>query len=435
MNVVMIGLGYVGLTTGLGFARLGATVVGVEVDALKRAQLLTGKIPFFEEGLEGLLQEMTSVGKFCVVDDLSLALAAADVVVIAVGTPPDAEGRADMRYIDGVTRELALRITRPCLIAIKSTVPVGTNRRVLAAIHQGMQERGLAHLVADVHIASLPEFLREGSALQDMMHPDRLVVGVSDPAAFLRVQALHRGIEAPWHVLSLESAELTKYASNAFLATKISFVNELANVAEVVGGDITEIAAAIGADHRIGPAFLEAGIGYGGSCFPKDVSALQVMAGEHGYAFRLLSAVIEVNNDQKRRFFQKVLQELGSLQGKTIAIWGIAFKPGTDDTRESIGREFALWAHQAGATVRVFDPKADGDTLPKDIVWCTSPEEAAQGSDAVLLATAWERFLQIDYAALAPHTRTPRLFDGRNQLRALPLAALGWHYRGIGRAT
>ena len=306
----MIGLGYVGLTTGLGFAKLGATVVGVEVSKQKLDQLKQGEIPFFENGLPEMLKEMMNSRYFLLSDNLTEALSGAEVIIIAVGTPPDSNGRADLSSVFAVAQNLSKELNHSCLLIIKSTVPVGTNRKVLQIVCDGLVARGKEEVAVKMGIASLPEFLREGSALADMMNPDRIVVGLSDASQLPIVEELHKGLKAPWHVLSLESAELTKYASNAFLATKISFINELANVSEAVGGDILEIAKAVGADKRIGPAFLEAGIGYGGSCFPKDVSALHALAGDSGYFFKLLSSVIEVNNEQKNRFFEKFKKEV-----------------------------------------------------------------------------------------------------------------------------
>jgi len=429
----MIGLGYVGLTTGLGFAKLGATVVGVEVSKQKLDQLKQGEIPFFENGLPEMLKEMMNSRYFLLSDNLTEALSGAEVIIIAVGTPPDSNGRADLSSVFAVAQNLSKELNHSCLLIIKSTVPVGTNRKVLQIVCDGLVARGKEEVAVKMGIASLPEFLREGSALADMMNPDRIVVGLSDASQLPIVEELHKGLKAPWHVLSLESAELTKYASNAFLATKISFINELANVSEAVGGDILEIAKAVGADKRIGPAFLEAGIGYGGSCFPKDVSALHALAGDSGYFFKLLSSVIEVNNEQKNRFFEKFKKEVGTLKGLTIAIWGISFKPDTDDTRDSIGKYLALACMEEGAKVNVFDPKAPKECLPSDVAWFHDPVEAAQGSHAVLLTTSWSIFKEVDFDDLKGKMKQARLFDGRNQLADLGLHKKGWSYFGVGR--
>lgn len=429
----MIGLGYVGLTTGLGFAKLGATVVGVEVSQQKLDQLKQGEIPFFENGLPEMLKELMSEHRFLLSNNLSEALSGAEVIIIAVGTPPDSNGRADLSNVFAVAEDLAKQLDHSCLLIIKSTVPVGTNRKVLQIVRDGLVSRGKEKEAFQMGIASLPEFLREGSALTDMMNPDRIVVGLSNSEHLPVIQELHKGLNVPWHVLSLESAELTKYASNAFLATKISFINELANVSEAVGGDILEIAKAVGADKRIGSAFLEAGIGYGGSCFPKDVSALHALAGDSGYFFKLLSSVIEVNNEQKNRFLEKLKKEVGSLKGLTITIWGISFKPDTDDTRDSIGKYLALVCLKEGAKVNVFDPKALKDCLPNDVTWFNDPVEAAQGSHAVLLTTSWSIFKEVDFNDLKDKMKQARLFDGRNQLANLELHKKGWSYFGVGR--
>ncbi|MBI5369624.1 UDP-glucose/GDP-mannose dehydrogenase family protein [Candidatus Uhrbacteria bacterium] len=435
MNIVMIGTGYVGLTTGLGFASLGHRVACVDTDSAKMAQLDLGQAPFYEPGLEETLKSLQEQGQIVFTLDLKSVIDQADVIMIAVQTPPTARGQADLSYVLKAADQIGEFLTHEALVVVKSTVPVGTNRHVLSRIHERMCKQGKTDLAALIHIASIPEFLREGSALDDFMHPDRIVIGADDDVVFQTAEQLHQGIKSPVVRTSIESAELIKVCANAFLATKISFINEVANIVEGTGADVREIAHGIGLDRRIGPQFLRAGIGFGGSCFPKDVSALKSYAGINGYDFKLLSAVIDVNNRQWQRFFQKMQSVLGPLKGRRIGVWGLAFKPDTDDIRESAAIVFvqALVAH--GAEVVAFDPKAQTNAarvLPDTVSYAPTAIDAASGADALVVLTEWPELRAVSFATLKTHMVDPVIFDGRNALCDLDLPAQGFRYFGIG---
>ena len=431
----MIGTGYVGLTTGLGFASLGHRVACVDTDASKVSSLDLGEAPFYEPGLAELLKEQQEKGQIMFTTDLSAVISQADVIMIAVGTPPSVTGEADLSYVFAVADEIGRLLDHEAVIITKSTVPVGTNREILERVRHGLSAAGRDDLTSLINIASVPEFLREGTAIGDFLSPDRVVIGADDEAVYRTLDQLHDGIKAPRVFTTLESAELIKYAANAFLATKISFINEISNIAERTGADVREIARGIGFDKRIGHHFLRAGIGYGGSCFPKDVSALHQLAGVKGYDFKLLSSVIEVNNRQRELFFQRIRFAMGNLQGRRIGVWGLAFKPGTDDIRESAGLYLVQRLFAEGAEVVVYDPEAMPNSrkiLSDGVEFAPSAIDAAEGVDLLVLATEWPEFKNVSFPTLKSRMLTPHIFDGRNYLADLNLEKLGFIYEGVG---
>ncbi|MBI4435235.1 UDP-glucose/GDP-mannose dehydrogenase family protein [Candidatus Uhrbacteria bacterium] len=435
MNLVMIGTGYVGLTTGVGFATLGHQVACVDIDAGKIARLDLGEVPFYEPGVAEALKQVQAAGRILFTTDLKSVIDGADVIMLAVGTPPKSTGEADLSALFAAADQVGLLLDHEAVIVVKSTVPVGTNRRVLDRIRAAMKMAGREELTSLVNIVSVPEFLREGTAMRDFLQSDRLVIGADDGIAAQTVDKLHDGIKAPRVMTSIESAELIKYAANAFLATKISFINEIANLADRVGADVRDIAQGIGLDPRIGPHFLRAGIGYGGSCFPKDVSALEQLSGSHGYTFKLLSSVIEVNARQRDLFFKRLVEELGGVKGRRIAVWGLAFKPDTDDVRESAAIDIAqrLCAH--GADVVAYDPKAIENAkrvLSDSVSFAPTAIDAAAGAEALVVLTEWPEFRDVSFATLKDLMLEPRVFDGRNHLADLHLSELGFTYRGVG---
>ncbi|HEX5960197.1 MAG TPA: UDP-glucose/GDP-mannose dehydrogenase family protein [Rhodanobacteraceae bacterium] len=439
MKITLFGTGYVGLVTGTCLAEMGNHVLCMDVDADKIARLERGEIPIFEPGLEPLVRRNHGSGRLAFTIDPRAAVAHGDAIFIAVGTPPDEDGSADLKYVLSVARSIGEHLDRYAVVVDKSTVPVGTADRVRAEIAATLKRRG-ADVAFDV--VSNPEFLKEGDAVNDCMKPDRIIVGASSPRAANLMKALY----APFNrnherivVMDERSAELTKYAANAMLATKISFMNEIANIAERVGADVEMVRHGIGADPRIGYHFIYPGTGYGGSCFPKDVQALERTAHQHKYDARLLGAVEAVNRDQKRKLFDLIVRHFGGdLHGKTIALWGLAFKPNTDDMREAPSRVLmeALW--QAGARVRAFDPQALGETTRiygerTDLELCDDPMAALDGADALALVTEWKVFRSPDFARIKATLKTPVIFDGRNLYDPAMVEAAGLAYYGIGR--
>lgn len=439
MNVTIFGVGYVGLVTGACLAQVGNKVTCVDIDATRIRDLRAGLCPIFEPGLPALLKEGAGAGRLHFTTNSAAALANAELVMIAVGTPPDEDGSADVRHVLAVARTLGRQLRQPVTVAVKSTVPVGSCDRVAALIAEELAKRGLDF---PVPVASNPEFLKEGAALKDFNKPDRIVVGSECP----RVQGQFRTLYAPFNrnrdrlmFMSVRSAELTKYAANALLATRISFINEIANIAEHMGADIEEVRQGIGADPRIGYHFIYAGCGYGGSCFPKDVRALAAAARHSGYQAALLAEVENVNRRQKSRLFKK-LQQLfdGDLRGRTIAIWGLAFKPETDDMREAPSRDLmeSLW--RAGARVRAYDPAAMAQCRRiygegEQLLLCSGAEEAVQGADALVICTEWRCFQAPDFAVLKQRMHRPLLVDGRNLFDPRYVRERGFTYCGVGR--
>ncbi len=438
MNLVMIGTGYVGLTTGVGFASLGHNVACVDVNAEKIAQLDMGKVPFYEPGVQDALTMVQEQGKIVFTTDLKSVIGGADIIMLAVGTPSTRTGEANLEYLFSAAEQVGSLLDHEAVIVTKSTVPVGTNRLVLEKVRKGMSEAGRAELTSLINIVSLPEFLREGTAFEDFHNPDRVVIGADDEIAAQTVAKLHEGLDAPHVITKLESAELIKYAANALLATKISFINEIANLAERVGADVRDVAEGIGLDKRIGPHFLRAGVGYGGSCFPKDVSALAQLGGAKGYTFKLLSSVIEVNNRQREIFFKRILDELGGVKGRRIAVWGLAFKPDTDDIRESAGVDIAQRLHAHGADLAVYDPQAMNNTrrvLSDHVEFTTTAMDAARGAEALIVLTEWPEFKEVSFEMLRENMVGQHIFDGRNHFADMDLHKRGFCYQGVGLGT
>jgi UDPglucose 6-dehydrogenase len=421
-KVGVFGAGYVGLVTGACFADLGHDVVVRDVLPDRIERLRGGEVPIYEPGLDELLRRNADRLAFTL--DVAEAVDGSDFLYVAVGTPPTYSGDADLSAVWTVVDELS-GLDRRAVLVMKSTVPVGTGRRV----RDRLDERGLDA----IGYVSNPEFTAEGTAVRDFQQPDRIVIGSFDDADGDAVEGLHTGIDAPVVRSDVPSAEMIKLAANAALMTRISFINEIANVCEATGADVVQVAEGIGLDKRIGAQFLQAGIGYGGSCFPKDSLALKQLAANSGYHFQLLNAVIEVNELQKRRVIGKLQERLGPLRGKQIALLGIAFKPNTDDVRESPSLVLAGRLVAEGAHVRALDPVVDGRTVLPDADVFATPAEALEGADGAILATAWPQLRELDWSAAAGRMRTPFLVDGRNMLDPDALRAAGFEYAGIGR--
>ena len=441
MRVTIFGTGYVGLVTGTCLAEVGHHVVCVDIDAGKIEGLRNGVIPIYEPGLEPMVKANFAEGRLEFTTDAASAIAHGDVIFTAVGTPPDEDGSADLQYVLAVAKTIGTHLARPAVVVDKSTVPVGTADKVRAAIGAALAARD-ADVACDV--VSNPEFLKEGAAVEDCMRPDRIVIGADSPAAIEKLKRLY----APFNrnherivVMDVRSAELTKYAANAMLATKISFMNEIANIAERVGADIEMVRQGIGSDPRIGWHFIYPGAGYGGSCFPKDVQALARTAQQVGYRAELLDAVESVNHRQKEHLFELMVRhygDAGALRGKTIAVWGLAFKPNTDDMREASSRTLLAQLWDAGATVRAFDPEAGHEARRifgerDDLHLCEQAGEALQGADALVVVTEWKQFRSPDFAKLKATLRDGAVFDGRNLYDPAEVDAAGLAYYGIGR--
>ncbi len=423
-RIGIFGAGYVGLVTGTCFAELGHEVVVRDVVPEKIEALRSGQVPIYEPGLEELLERNRSRISFTT--SVAEAIEDADLLYVAVGTPPTYSGDADLSAVWTVVDELPQVGGNP-IVVMKSTVPVGTGEKVRAAL----DARGLSH----VGYVSNPEFLAEGTALRDFMNPDRIVVGAFTPEHGDGVEELHAALGAPVLRCDVASAEMVKLAANAFLSTRISFINEIANVCELVGADVEAVAKGIGLDHRLGPHFLRAGIGFGGSCFPKDVSALKQLAGNSGYHFQLLSAVIEVNELQKRRVIAKLQKHLGRLRGKTIALLGLAFKANTADMREAPSLVIASRLIAEGAKVRAWDPVADASTLLQGVTFCDDVLDAVRDADAAVIVTEWPQLReQLPTEEVRAAMARPLLVDGRNLLDPAAARAAGFAYEGIGRS-
>ena len=421
----VIGTGYVGLVSAAGFAHLGSDVFCIDIDENKIARLQAGEIPIYEPGLA----EMVSTHRERLVfsTDIADALEHVRLLFVAVGTPPTYSGDADLSAVHAAVQ--AIPASERHALVMKSTVPAGTG----AAIKRVLAQNGKSGL----RYVSCPEFLKEGSAVKDFLQPDRVVIGDENGWAGDAVVELYAPLGAPLVRTDIASAEMVKLASNAFLATKISFINEIANVCEETGADVIEVARGMGLDDRIGHKFLQAGIGFGGSCFPKDVNALKQLAGNSGYHFQLLNAVIEVNELQKRRVIGKLQKHLGSLVGKTIALLGLAFKPNTDDMRDASSLVLSARLQADGAHIRVFDPVAEGEarTLIRGVHFATDVLDAVQGADAVVLVTEWKQFITLDWGQVGERMAGSLVLDGRNALDPVAIVAAGLTYEGIGRGT
>jgi len=421
-RIGIFGAGYVGLVTGACFADLGHDVVIRDILPERIEQLRAGEVPIYEPGLEQVLERNRDRILFTL--DVAEAVDGAEFLYVAVGTPPTESGDADLGAVWAVVDELPGEVPGRPVVVMKSTVPVGTGDHV----RRRLDDRGLAN----VGYVSNPEFLAEGSAVRDFMNPDRIVVGAFEQADGDRVVELHAGIDADVVRTDVPSAELVKLAANAFLSTRISFINEIANVCELVGADVADVARGVGLDHRLGPHFLRAGIGFGGSCFPKDVSALKQLAGNSGYPFMLLQAVWEVNELQKKRVVQKLLKHLGTLRGRTVALLGLAFKPNTDDMREAPSRVIAYRLLSEGAEVRAWDPVAHPDDL-KGIELCDTVLDAVRGADAAVIVTEWPELRELASEELRDAMARPLIIDGRNLLDPVATRSAGFQYEGIGR--
>jgi UDPglucose 6-dehydrogenase len=439
MRVTIFGTGYVGLVTGTCLAEVGNVVVCVDVDADKIARLERGEIPIFEPGLEPLVRANHASGHLRFTTDADAAIAHAQIIFIAVGTPPDEDGSADLSHVLTVARTIGRTLARHVVVVDKSTVPVGTADAVRAAIAGELAVRDVS---VEFDVVSNPEFLKEGDAVQDCLRPDRIVIGADSARAIESLKTLY----APFNrnherivLMDVRSAELTKYAANAMLATKISFMNEIANIAEQVGADVEQVRRGIGSDPRIGYHFIYPGAGYGGSCFPKDVKALEYTARAHGCEPRLLSAVEAVNAAQKRKLFALLERHFeGRLQGRTIALWGLAFKPNTDDMREAPSRTLLEQLWDAGASVRAHDPEAAGETARlygkrADLVLCDQQYAALDGADALVIVTEWKAFRSPDFERIKATLKHAVVFDGRNIFEPKAVEAAGLAYYGIGR--
>ena len=439
MKVTIFGTGYVGLVTGACLAEMGNHVLCVDIDAGKVERLKRGEIPIYEPGLEEIVQRNHAGGRLDFTTEAAPAIAHGELLFIAVGTPPDEDGSADLQYVQKVASTIGRHLDRYAVVVNKSTVPVGTADRVRETVAAALTARQAA---VEFDVVSNPEFLKEGAAVEDCLRPDRIVVGASSA----RAVALLRKLYAPFNrnhdrmvVMDERSAELTKYAANAMLATKISFMNEIANIAERVGADVELVRQGIGSDPRIGYSFIYPGAGYGGSCFPKDVQALERTAHAHGYEARLLGAVEAVNRQQKSKLFELISRHLdGKLAGRTVALWGLAFKPNTDDMREASSRRLMELLWEAGAKVRAFDPEAREEAQRlygdrDDLVLCEHAMDALQGADVLAVVTEWKAFRSPDFRAIRATLAVPAIFDGRNLYDPLVVEEAGLAYYGIGR--
>jgi UDPglucose 6-dehydrogenase len=439
MKLAMVGTGYVGLVTGTCFAQMGNTVTCVDIDEKKVAGLKNGIIPIYEPGLEAMVKENVQNGSLSFTTSLADALKTAEVVFVAVGTPMGDDGSADLQYVLKVARDIGAHMVHRVVVVDKSTVPVGTADKVKAEITRALKARGADFSFA---VVSNPEFLKEGAAIDDFMKPDRVVIGADDPAALETMKELYKPFTFShdrFIAMDIRSAEMTKYAANAMLATKISFMNEVANICERVGADVNKVRVGIGSDARIGYSFIYPGCGYGGSCFPKDVRALEKTALDHGYTPRILQAVEGVNKDQKKVLGTKIVARFGAdLKGKTFALWGLAFKPETDDMREASALTLIADLTARGAKVVAYDPKSVEEARKhylKDnasVAYAESKYDALKGADALVLVTEWKEFRSPDFDEIAKLLKQKVIFDGRNQYSRERLAPLGFEYHPIG---
>ena len=432
-NICVIGTGYVGLVTGVCFADLGNQVFCLDINKDRIDKLNQGIMPIYEPGLEEIVERNIKSKRLFFTTDYETALKDAEIAFIAVGTPSGVDGEADLQYVHNVAEKIAQVVDHPIIVVNKSTVPVGTGDWVADIISQTRDSNKL-----DFSVVSNPEFLREGSAIGDFMNPDRVVLGSLEREAAEKVSRLYEPLRSPILITDLRTAEMIKYASNAFLATRISFINEIANICDELGADVREVAKGMGLDKRIGHSFLDAGLGWGGSCFPKDVKALAHMAVLHNSQPQLLQAVMDINRNQRRRVVYRLRKVLGgSLNGKVIGVLGLSFKPNTDDMREAPGTEIIHLLLNEGASVKGYDPQAMENAakeLPK-ITLCDDPYQTAEGADALVLATEWNEFKQLDFEKIYKLLRTPVLVDGRNLWDSQYLRGLGFTYFGIGQGN
>jgi len=430
MNIAVVGSGYVGLVTGAVFADLGNDVVCVDKDAGKIEMLRAGHMPIYEPGLEELVDRNVTDGRLAFSTDLAPAVRRSDIVFIAVGTPAKVSGEADLAAVEEVALGIARSLDRYKVIVNKSTVPVGTGDLVRDIIARNRRRP------VDFDVVSNPEFLREGSAIEDTLRPDRIVIGAPSQQVAMTLLELYAPLERPMIITDVHSAEMIKYASNAFLATKISFINAIASICELAGADVTQVVKGMGLDPRIGSAFLQPGLGYGGSCFPKDTDSLVQTAASLGYDFRLLRAVVDVNRERAHRFVAAIRKVLDPVEDRVVAVLGLAFKPKTDDMREARSIEVVQGLVAAGARVRAYDPAAMPNAkalLPASVDYCQSSYEAAEGADALAIVTEWNEFKLLNLERLRGVMRRPLVFDGRNIYEPERMRRLGFEYYSIGR--
>ncbi|ALS20723.1 MULTISPECIES: UDP-glucose dehydrogenase family protein [Paenibacillus] len=429
MNISVIGVGYVGLVSGVCFSELGNKVICVDKDITKIEMLKRGEVPIYEPGLKELIDKNVKAGRLSFTNELSESVQASEIIIIAVGTPSLPNGEANLQYIEQAAREIALAINEYKVIMTKSTVPVGTNEKIAQMIYELTEH--------PFDVVSVPEFLREGSAIKDTLYPDRIIIGTDSKPAEQKAVELHSTLTDQIIVTDIRSAEMIKYASNAFLATKISFINEIANICEKVNADVTLVAKGMGLDKRIGPSFLNAGIGYGGSCFPKDTEALIQIAGNANYEFKLLKSVVEVNKHQRFNVINKLEDLLGNLSSKTIGIWGLAFKPNTDDVRDAPSIEIVETLIKKGCIIKVYDPIAINNFRKvvnhENIVWCDSITDAAIDCHGVCLLTEWNEFKEVDLKNIEKLMKLPVFIDGRNVYAKERIEETGLNYYSIGR--
>src|SRR5215813_10828535 len=430
MNICVVGTGYVGLVTGAVFADLGNDVICVDNQPEKVAALQAGKMPIYEPGLEEMVGRNVADARLAFTTDLAAAVRRALIIFITVGTPPKADGETDLGAVEQVAAAIGKAMEKYTVIVNKSTVPVGTGDFVRDVIERH-QPRPVPF-----DVVSNPEFLREGSAIEDTLRPDRIVIGAPSQQVAMTLLELYAPLERPMIITDVYSAEIIKYASNAFLATKISFINEIANVCELAGGDVTQVMKGMGLDPRIGGAFLNAGLGYGGSCFPKDTDALIQTAASLGYELRTLRAVVDVNRERIQRLVALIRKVLDPMDGRVVAVLGLAFKPKTDDMREARSVELIARLVEGGAHVRTYDPVAMENaqrTLPGVVEYCQSSYEAAEGADAVVIVTEWNEFKLLNLERLRQVMRRPLVFDGRNVYEPERMRRLGFEYHSVGR--
>jgi len=428
-QICVVGVGYVGLVTAACFSDLGNRVTALDINEQRIEGLKRGEMPIYEPGLEELVSRNVQANRLVFTTSYAEALQGTEFVFIAVGTPSGVDGEADLQYVAAAARSVAKHMTVPVIIINKSTVPVGTGDWVAGIVSEHQTEP------IPFSVVSCPEFLREGSAISDFMNPHRTVLGSLDAEAAEKVAHLHLPLRAPIVITDLRTAEMIKYASNAFLATKISFINEIANICEALGADVKEVAVGMGYDKRIGPYFLDAGLGYGGSCFPKDVKALAYMAADKGRHPQLLHAVMEINDDRRPMTVARANEMLGDLDGKTIGLLGLSFKPNTDDMRDAPSIDIANALLQAGARVRAYDPVAMDIATPMlpGVNMVSDPYMLAEGCDALIVVTDWNEFKQLDLERIKKIMNQPMLLDGRNIYDPQVMLDLGFKYRGLGR--
>jgi UDPglucose 6-dehydrogenase len=429
LNICVIGMGYVGLATAAVFADLGNDVIGADIDAAKIAALRAGDPPIYEPGLQEMLRRNLDEGRISFTTDTAEAVRASEVVFIAVGTPAGADGGTDLSQVEAAARDIARGMNDYKIVVNKSTVPVGTGDLVARVIKEGTPPD------ARFDVCANPEFLREGSAIEDTLAPDRIVVGVSNQHVAERLLELYAPLDRPIIVTDVATAEMIKHASNAFLAAKVSFINAIADICERVGADVSTVSHGMGADHRIGHEVLQPGLGYGGSCFPKDVQSLIAAAAAHGYDFALLRAAQEINEGRVPRLIERMTEVMGKLEGKTVAVLGLSFKPNTDDLREAKAVELLRELLGRGAAVRAYDPVAMQKcaALLPQVHYAQSAYEAARGCHALVIATEWNEFKLLNLARLKDVMAAPIIFDGRNILAPEKVRALGFRYYGVGR--